>query len=134
LEKRPVTATRSGSVQVATAEADAVTAMPRGIQKNADGCYFLAPGFDSAIVTLTTGDKLCTVDGQPGLTITRISDDAIYWDAINAGYKDVRCRVYTDPRTNCGALIFNLKATWAARAVKMDATGKITASVEFRAQ
>jgi hypothetical protein len=136
LEKRAAAAGRIGSasVQMATADPDSAAPMPKGIQKNAEGCYFLAPGFETASAAFVAGDKLCTVDGRPGLTITRISDDGLFWDALNAGYRDIKCAVYTDPRSNCGPLLFNQHALWAARSVKMDSNGRIRVNVEFKAQ
>ena len=135
LEKRPVAIAPRlvGNVQVANADPAGVTPMPAGIRKNPEGCYFLAPDFDKASASFAVGDKFCTVDGQAGMSVSRISDDAVFFNAPKYGYPELRCPVRTDT-SNCGAVVFNNRATIAARAVKMDSSGKLNVVLEFQSR
>ena len=123
----------TGAVQVASAADGLIISMPKGLMKNAEGCYILTPDFERVSSMFKVGDKFCTVDGQSGMSLTRISDDAVFFSAPRLGYTELRCRVRSDGG-NCGQLVYNSRATIAAREVKMDATGVLHIRLEFSSE
>jgi hypothetical protein len=106
--------------------------MPAGLKRDASGCYFLTPDFERVKADFKVGDKFCALDGRPGMSIIRIADDAVFFDA--PGYSSIRCQIYSNDTANCGSVVYNSKATVAAKAIKMDASGGIRATLEFKAQ
>lgn len=80
LEKRTSVARSNSAVSVASADPADLPLSP-GIRRNADGCYILVPGITNAVGTFGLNDRFCTIDGEPGMAITKIADDRM-------GYRD----------------------------------------------
>jgi hypothetical protein len=79
LEKRPIISGLTASeTRIANADtSDAIATA--GILRKSDGCYFFPPQFSNGSGIFNANDKFCTVDGQPGLTVLRITDDRVYY-------------------------------------------------------
>jgi Collagen triple helix repeat (20 copies) len=97
-ERRLAALEKRASLQPAYQTATASPAPPpppptsagAGFRVNGTGCLFLDPDAFSGSTSISADQTICTADGQPAATVTRISDDTVYF---RAGRGEFYCRL-----------------------------------------
>jgi hypothetical protein len=124
IEKRPAqVAHRSAdqSVELATADASAIPATPRGgFITHATGCKFLPPNFQPFTSQIKVGDRFCNASGDSLVPVTKISDDRVSMNGPNCGLSDGVCNAY-----------FSNRVAWKIKHIDMAGNGDMVATVDW---
>ena len=122
---------RIGSLSVSIGKTESPSPAPprpgpssNEMPRNASGCYYIPPDIPTVVGNFSVNDKICSLDGQTGMSITKISDERFWYDS-QYGQRD--CGITS---SRCFPP-FNNQVKMKLRRVMLDAQGQPKMEVEF---